>query len=152
MADYQTIKNRIAKNFAPEIFNKVVLKDPMKAKQLEKGLQQLSEEGTVQLFTRHTTREMILGAVGVLQFEVVKYRLEDEYNVNAVYEGHGFVGVRWLKFENQKDQDSFMANNSSNIMYDHKKRICFSVRSEWDLKLAMEKNPKVQFFKNSDYR
>ena len=139
-------------NFAPEIFNKVVLKDPMKAKQLEKGLQQLSEEGTVQLFTRHTTNEKILGAVGALQFEVVKYRLEDEYNVNAVYEGHGFIGVRWLKFENEKDQSAFISNNANNIMYDHKKRICFSVRSEWDLKLALEKNPKVQFFKNSDYK
>ena len=139
-------------NFAPEIFNKVILKDPMKAKQLEKGLQQLSEEGTVQLFTRHSTGEKILGAVGALQFEVVKYRLEDEYNVNADYEGYSFVGVRWLKFENEKDQDKFIGNNSSNIVYDHKKRICFSVRSEWDLKLAMEKNPNVIFFKNSDYK
>jgi peptide chain release factor 3 len=139
-------------NFAPEIFNKVILKDPMKGKQLEKGLQQLSEEGTVQLFTRHTTGEKILGAVGALQFEVVKYRLEDEYNVNAAYEGHSFIGVRWLKFDNGKDQDNFMANNSNNIMYDHKKRLCFSVRSEWDLKLVIEKNPNVHFYKNSDYR
>ena len=139
-------------NFAPEIFNKVILKDPMKGKQLEKGLQQLSEEGTVQLFTRHSTGEKILGAVGALQFEVVKYRLEDEYNVNAAYEGYNFVGIRWLKFENDKDEGAFMAANSSNIAYDHKKRICFSVRSEWDLKLVMEKNPKVIFYKNSDYR
>lgn len=139
-------------NFAPEIFNKVVLKDPMKGKQLEKGLQQLSEEGTVQLFTRHSTGEKILGAVGALQFEVVKYRLEDEYNVNAAYEGHSFIGVRWLKFDTEKDEGKFMATNSSNIVYDHKKRICFSVRSEWDLKLVMEKNPNVHFYKNSDYR
>jgi peptide chain release factor 3 len=139
-------------NFAPEIFNKVILKDPMKGKQLDKGLQQLSEEGTVQLFTRHTTGEKILGAVGALQFEVVKYRLEDEYNVNAAYEGHSFIGVRWLKFDNGKDQDAFMASNSNNIVYDHKKRMCFSVRSEWDLKLVIEKNPNVHFYKNSDYR
>jgi peptide chain release factor 3 len=139
-------------NFAPEIFNKVILKDPMKGKQLEKGLQQLSEEGTVQLFTRHSTGEKILGAVGALQFEVVKYRLEDEYNVNAAYEGYNFVGIRWLKFENEKDEGNFVSHNSSNIAYDHKKRLCFSVRSEWDLKLVMEKNPNVQFFKNSDYR
>jgi peptide chain release factor 3 len=139
-------------NFAPEIFNKVILKDPMKAKQLEKGLQQLSEEGTVQLFTRHSTSEKILGAVGALQFEVVKYRLEDEYNVHADYEGYSFIGIRWLKFENDKDQDKFVMNNSSNIAYDHKKRMCFSVRSELDLKLVMEKNPNVIFYKNSDYR
>ncbi len=139
-------------NFAPEIFNKIVLKDPMKAKQLEKGLQQLSEEGTVQLFTRHSTGEKILGAVGALQFEVVKYRLEDEYNVNADYESYHLTGVRWLKFANGKDQEKFVSYNNTNIIYDHKKRLCFSVRSEWDLKLVMEKNPTVQFFKNSDYR
>lgn len=139
-------------SFAPEIFNKVVLKDPMKAKQLEKGLQQLSEEGTVQLFTRHTTSEKILGAVGALQFEVVKYRLEDEYNVNADYEGYSFTGIRWLKFANEKDIPNFISHNASNVVYDNKKRICFSVRSEWDLKLALEKNPTVTFYKNSDYK
>lgn len=139
-------------SFAPEIFNKVVLKDPMKAKQLDKGLQQLSEEGTVQLFTRHTSGEKILGAVGALQFEVVKYRLEDEYNVNADYEPYHFQGVRWPKFENEKDQGKFISDNATNIAYDNKKRICFTVRSEWDLKLVMEKNPQVIFYKNSDYR
>jgi len=138
--------------FAPEIFNKVLLKDPMKGKQLEKGLQQLSEEGTVQLFTRHTTQEKILGAVGALQFEVVKYRLEDEYNVLADYEPYSFVGVRWLKFQNEKEQQQFIEQNSHNISYDNKKRICFTLRSEWDLKLVMEKNPKVEFYKNSDYK
>lgn len=139
-------------SFAPEIFNKVILKDPMKSKQLEKGLQQLSEEGTVQLFVRHSTGEKILGAVGALQFEVVKFRLEDEYGVLADYENFPFAAVRWLRFPNEKDQESFIANNGSNIAYDNKKRICFTARSEWDLKLVMEKNPKLEFFKNSDYR
>ena len=139
-------------SFAPEIFQKVILKDPMKAKQLDKGLTQLSEEGTVQLFTRHTTREKILGAVGVLQFEVVKHRLEDEYGVRGEYESYPFSGVRWLRFPDDKTKSSFMEKNSSNIVYDVKGRVCFSVRSEWDLKLVMEKNPEVEFFKNSDYR
>jgi peptide chain release factor 3 len=139
-------------SFAPEIFNKVVLKDPMKGKQLDKGLQQLSEEGTVQLFTRHTTGEKILGAVGALQFEVVKYRLEDEYNVNADYEPYHFQGIRWPKFENEKEEGKFIEQNGNNIAYDNKKRICFTVRSEWDLKLVQEKNPNVIFYKNSDYK
>lgn len=139
-------------SFAPEIFQKVILKDPMKAKQLDKGLTQLSEEGTVQLFTRHTTREKILGAVGVLQFEVVKHRLEDEYGVRGEYESYPFSGVRWLRFPDDKTKSGFMEKNSSNIVYDVKGRVCFSVRSEWDLKLVMEKNPEVEFFKNSDYR
>ncbi len=139
-------------SFAPEIFNKVLLKDPMKGKQLDKGLQQLSEEGTVQLFTRHTINEKILGAVGMLQFEVVKARLEDEYNVQGAYEHYPFIGIRWLKFPNEKIKDSFISANGSNICYDGKARVCFSVRSEWDLKLAMDKNEEVKFYKNSDYR
>jgi peptide chain release factor 3 len=138
-------------NFAPEIFCKVVLKDPMKAKQLDKGLSQLSEEGTVQLFNRYSVNEKILGAVGQLQFEVVKYRLEDEYNVLADYASYPFVGVRWLRFPDDKTRDAFVEYNSLNMLYDHKNRLCFAVRSEWDLKLVMEKNPSVIFYSNSDY-
>ncbi len=138
-------------SFAPELFKKVLLKDPLKGKQLDKGLKQLSEEGTVQLFTRHTSNEKILGAVGVLQFEVVKFRLEDEYNVKGDYEHYPFVGIRWLKFENEKEQNEFINKNSSNIVYDNKERICFSVRSDWDLKLVKEKFPNTKFYNNSDY-
>lgn len=139
-------------SFAPEIFMKVDLKDPMKAKQLDKGLQQLSEEGTVQLFIRKLGHDKILGAVGMLQFEVVKFRLEDEYNVKGEYSPYPFTAIRWLKFENEKEMDSFSQAYGPNICFDNKGRICFSVRSDWDLKLAIEKNPKVQFFKNSDYK
>lgn len=138
-------------NFAPEIFRTVILKDPMKSKQLEKGLTQLSEEGTVQLFQKKTTNEKILGAVGVLQFEVVQFRLENEYGVRAIYEGHAFSGIRWLKFPNEKIKNQFIENYASVIAYDHKERICFGVKSDWDLKLAMEKNPEIEFFINSDY-
>lgn len=139
-------------NFAPEIFKKVLLKDPMKAKQLDKGLQQLSEEGTVQLFKRHTTTEKILGAVGALQFEVVQHRLETEYSVRGEYESYPFSGVRWLRFPNELKEEEFIQKNGNNIVYDNKNRPCFAVRSEWDLKLAMEKNPDVEFFITSDYR
>jgi len=139
-------------SFAPEIFQKVLLKDPMKGKQLDKGLKQLSEEGTVQVYTRHTVNEKILGAVGMLQFEVVKHRLEDEYNVHGEYEAYGFIGIRWLRFPNDKMKKDFVAKNGNNICYDHKERMCFSVRSEWDLKLVLEKFPDVEFFKNSDYK
>ncbi len=139
-------------SFAPEIFRKVLLKDPLKGKQLDKGLQQLSEEGSVQLFKRHNSTEKILGAVGVLQFEVVKRRLEDEYHVRGEYEALPFAGVRWILFENDREKDSFISKNSINVAYDNKNRVCFIVRSEWDLKLVKEKFPKVLFFKNSDYK
>lgn len=138
-------------SFAPELFKKVVLKDPLKAKHLDKGLTQLSEEGATQIFTRTMTGEKMLGAVGALQFEVVSFRLEDEYNVKADYEGTPFMGVRWLKFPNEKEEDKFIAQYSSNMLVDGKKRICYGVKSDWDLKLCMEKYPETKFFKNSDY-
>jgi len=139
-------------SFAPEIFMRVLLKDPLKGKQLDKGLKQLSEEGTVQLFTRYVGNEKILGAVGMLQFEVVKHRLEQEYSVKGSYEPYPFEGIRWLKFEDDKIKSDFTTSYSGYICYDVKGRVCYSVKSEWDLKLAIEKNPKVSFFLNSDYR
>jgi peptide chain release factor 3 len=138
-------------SFAPELFMRVTAKDPLKAKHLEKGLSQLSEEGATQLFIRRNTNEKMLGAVGALQFEVVKYRLEDEYSVVATYESVPWSGVRWLKFVDKKQEEKFCQEYSSVIMEDKDKRICFAVRTEWDLKLAQEKNPDVKFYKNSDY-
>jgi peptide chain release factor 3 len=138
-------------SFAPELFRKVTLKDPLKAKQLDKGLTQLSEEGATQIFTRQMNQEKMLGAVGMLQFEVVKFRLEDEYKVHADYEGTPFSGVRWLKFKDKKVEDEFCSYYSSNILLDGKKRVCYGVKSDWDLKLVMDKSPDVSFYKNSDY-
>jgi peptide chain release factor 3 len=123
----------------------------MKAKHLDKGLRQLSEEGATQLFIRTATGEKMLGAVGALQFEVVKFRLEDEYNVNADYEGTPFNGVRWVKFVDKKQEDQFKSDYGGNILIDGKDRVCYGVKSPWDLKLCEEKNPEVKFFKNSDY-
>ncbi len=139
-------------SFAPEIFMAVSLKDPMKGKQLEKGLVQLSEEGAVQLFYRHMSTEKLLGAVGKLQFEVIKFRLEDEYNVQAEYNSSPFQGVRWLKFKDEKQQQTFTQQYSNYMTKDSKGRVGFLVRTEWDLKLCMEKNPDVEFYNNSDYR
>ncbi len=137
--------------FAPELFMRVILKDPFKGKHLEKGLSQLSEEGAVQLFTRLQGKEKLLGAVGALQFDVVKFRIEDEYNVRGDYQASPFMGVRWLLFENKKDEEKFMTDFHFNIAFDTQGRICFAMKNDWELKMAMEKNPTVKFFKNSDY-
>ncbi|MDH4466612.1 MAG: peptide chain release factor 3 [Bacteriovoracaceae bacterium] len=141
-------------SFAPEIFMKVVLKDPMKAKHLEKGLQQLSEEGAAQLFYRPSTNEKLLGAVGALQFEVVKFRLEDEYNVLCDYQPAPFVGVRWVRFATQdsKEEVLFRAAQGGNLLEDIKGRLCFGIKSQWDFKLVVEKFPSIEFFNNSDYQ
>jgi len=138
-------------NFAPELFMRVMLKDPLKAKQLDKGLLQLSEEGATQVFKRTVGSEKILGAVGKLQFDVVKFRLEDEYSVKATYEPVPFQGIRWLRFPDEKVQETFLRDYSGYIMHDKNQHPCFAVRSEWDLKLCMEKNETVEFFNNSDF-
>jgi peptide chain release factor 3 len=138
-------------SFAPEIFIGITLKDPMKAKHLEKGLIQLSEEGATQLFIRQSNNEKMLGAVGMLQFDVVKFRLQDEYNVEADYAPVPLTGIRWLKFPDKRKEGLFCQEHSHYILRDGKERLCFGVRSQWDLQLVMDKNPEVEFFMNSDY-
>ena len=137
-------------SFAPEFFMKVVLKDPMKAKHLEKGLAQLSQEGATQIFYPLFGSEKVLGAVGRLQFDVVKFRLEEEYNVLCDYQPVNYVGMRWPKFPNSLAQDKFVANYSQYLFKDIRERLVFAVRSQWDLKLIQDKNPEIEFFKHSE--
>ncbi len=89
-------------NFAPEMFRRAVLKDPLKMKQLAKGLDQLCEEGATQLFKPLRNNDMILGAVGQLQFEVVAFRLQDEYAVTCVFDTIGVHTARWVYCEDEK--------------------------------------------------
>ena len=86
-------------HFAPELFRKIRLSDPMKMKALQKGLQQLSEEGSTQVFSPLNTTDLIVGAVGQLQFDVVAHRLKDEYKVDAIYEPVSIYTARWLDAE-----------------------------------------------------
>ena len=89
-------------NFAPELFKRIRLKDPLKQKQLQKGLIQLSEEGAVQVFRPLVNNDLIVGAVGVLQFDVVVARLKAEYNVDAIYEHVNVATARWVYGDDPK--------------------------------------------------
>src|SRR5574342_251267 len=84
-------------SFAPELFRRAVLRDPLKLKALQKGLAQLCEEGATQLFRPLIGNDLILGAVGPLQFEVAAFRLRDEYGVDAAFESIGVVAARWVR-------------------------------------------------------
>ena len=84
-------------NFAPEIFRRAVLKDPLRMKALQKGLSQLCEEGATQLFKPLRNNDLILGAIGQLQFEVVAFRLQDEYSVQCVFEPINVATARWVR-------------------------------------------------------
>ena len=101
--------------FAPEIFRKIVIHNPLKTKQLYKGLQQLGEEGAVQVFRPIDSSDIILGAVGLLQFEVVTARLLNEYGVEAAFEPVSIYSVRWIKSEDKKLLADFKKHNSLHL-------------------------------------
>jgi peptide chain release factor 3 len=131
--------------FSPEHFVRVRLADPMKRKQLKKGLDQLSEEGAVQLFfdRERLGREPILGAVGVLQFEVSKYRLLNEYRVAVEFERLPYAHARWI--EGEADLDVFERSGSSTCLLDVENRPLVLFKTEWAMRRAEDDYPKLRF-------
>lgn len=138
-------------SFAPEHFRRVRLKDPLKSKQLQKGLVQLAEEGAVQVFKPVTGAEFILGAVGVLQFEVTMERLKAEYNVNAVYEGVDYTTARWVTCDDRKRFDEFQKKNQNNLATDAEGHLTYLASSEWRLQHTMEQWEGVEFHKSREH-
>jgi peptide chain release factor 3 len=138
-------------NFAPEHFRRVRLKSPLKAKQLQKGLTQLSEEGAVQVFRMKSDNSFVLGAVGVLQFDVTMARLNDEYGVDAVYESVDLNVARWVTGSEKKKVDQFEKANAHNVAVDAEGHLAFLVRSQWALEYEMERWPDLEFLKAREH-
>jgi peptide chain release factor 3 len=132
-------------NFAPEMFRRAVLKDPLKAKALSKGLVQLCEEGATQLFKPLRNNDMILGAVGQLQFEVVAFRLQDEYAVTSVFETIGVHTARWVYCDDEKHLEEFRTKAYDNLAVDHSNALVYLAPSRVNLELTIERWPKIQF-------
>jgi peptide chain release factor 3 len=132
-------------NFAPEMFRRAVLKDPLKMKQLAKGLDQLCEEGATQLFKPLRNNDMILGAVGQLQFEVVAFRLQDEYAVTSVFETIGVYTARWVYCEDEKHLEEFRTKVYDNLALDHSGALVYLAPSRVNLELTIERWPKISF-------
>ncbi|MDT8335575.1 MAG: peptide chain release factor 3, partial [Desulfurivibrionaceae bacterium] len=137
-------------NFAPEHFRRVRLKSPLKAKQLQKGLTQLVEEGAVQLFRPLFGNDFILGAVGVLQFDVTMARLKAEYGVDAVYEPVDYAAARWVSCDDRKQLAAFEKANQANLALDAEGNLTYLAGSEWWLKMASEKWPEITFRKTRE--
>lgn len=137
-------------NFAPEFFRKVILRNPMKAKHLKKGLIQLAEEGAVQVFRPVNGNDYILGAVGVLQFEITMERLKSEYGVDAIYEPVNFNVARWVECDDPKMMAKFEKKNSSNMARDAEGSMAYLTTSEWQLGYCMEQWPEIEFFKTRE--
>ena len=132
-------------NFAPELFRRIRLKDPLKQKQLLKGLVQLSEEGAVQVFRPLTNNDLIVGAVGVLQFDVVVHRLKSEYNVEAIYENINVATARWVSSKDAKKLDEFQRKAESNLALDGGDNLTYIAPTMVNLNLAKERYPDIVF-------
>ncbi len=138
-------------SFAPEHFRRVILKNPLKVKQLQKGLEQLTEEGAVQVFRPVAGNDYILGAVGALQFDVTMARLKDEYGVDAVYEATNYARARWVSSENKKRLDEFTKDQTSRLASDSGGNLAFLAPSEWQLNYIMEQWPEIVFRKTQEH-
>ncbi len=132
-------------NFAPELFRRARLRDPLKLKQLQKGLAQLSEEGATQFFKPLMSNDLILGAVGVLQFDVVAYRLKDEYGVDAAFEPVTVATARWVYCDSDRKLEEFRDKNAMNLAVDASDALVYIAPSRVNLQLTEERWPDVEF-------
>ena len=132
-------------NFAPELFRRIRLKDPLKQKQLLKGLIQLSEEGAVQVFRPLENNDLIVGAVGVLQFDVVAYRLKEEYSVECGFESVNVNTARWVECEDEKMLSDFNKKGVDNLAYDAGGSLTYLAPTRVNLDLTIERWPDIKF-------
>lgn len=132
-------------NFAPELFRRAQLKDPLRMKALLKGLTQLCEEGATQLFKPMHNNNLILGAVGILQFDVVAYRLKDEYGVECIFENVNTNTARWIECDDEKMLEDFKIKNHTNLSLDNSGDLVYLAPTRVNLQMAMERWPEVRF-------
>ena len=138
-------------NFAPEIFRRAVLKDPLRLKALRKGLAQLCEEGATQLFKPIRNNDLILGAVGPLQFEVVAHRLRDEYKVECQFEAINVATARWVECDDDKMLVEFERKAHDNLALDHGDSLVYIAPTKVNLNLTEERWPDIVFRKTREH-
>jgi peptide chain release factor 3 len=137
-------------SFSPEIFKEVINKDPLKTKQLEKGLLQLTDEGVAQLFTQYGGTKKIIGCVGELQFEVIQYRLLHEYSASVQFNSLPFYKACWLTAREPKLLDDFARFKQANIGEDKDGHLVYLAQSEWFLNTERTNNPGIEFHFTSE--
>jgi peptide chain release factor 3 len=137
-------------SFSPEIFKEVQNKDPMKTKQMEKGLMQLTDEGVAQLFTQFGGTKKIIGCVGELQFEVIQYRLLHEYGASVQFTALPFYKACWLTSNDKKKLEDFARFKMANIGEDKDGNMVYLAQSEWFLNTEISNNPDIEFHFTSE--
>ncbi len=138
-------------SFSPEIFKELVNNDPMKTKQMEKGIRQLTDEGVAQLFTQHGGNRKIIGCVGDLQFEVIQYRLLQEYGAACSFRTLPYYKACWIKGDEKKVAD-FIRFKQANIVEDKEGNLVYLAESEWYLNTERTNNPEIKFYITSDFK
>lgn len=138
-------------SFAPEIFRRAVLKDPLRLKALQKGLAQLCEEGATQFFRPLRNNDLILGAVGPLQFDVVAHRLRDEYKVECQFEPINVATARWVETDDDKTLADFQRKAHDNLALDHSDSLVYIAPSKVNLNLTEERWPDIRFRETREY-
>jgi peptide chain release factor 3 len=131
--------------FAPELFMTVILKNPLRTKQLQAGLDQLGEEGAIQVFKPEVGGPMLLGAVGQLQFEVVQHRLKAEYDCDVRLEGCQYTGARWITADTPAELREFLNAYPQRMALDAADTLAYLCTSPYDVRLAQERFPKIHF-------
>jgi peptide chain release factor 3 len=131
--------------FAPEMFMTVVLRNPLRTKQLQQGLAQLGEEGAIQVFRPEMGGNMLLGAIGQLQFEVVQHRLKGEYDADIRLEGSQYTGARWITADTPKELQEFVNAYPQRMARDAADTLAYLTTSQYDVRLAQERFPKIHF-------
>ncbi len=138
-------------NFSPEIFKELENTDPMKTKQLEKGIMQLSDEGVAQLFIVNPGNRKIIGTVGELQFEVIQFRLLHEYGASCRFRPLNYSKSSWVSAETPADMQNFLKTQASRIGFDKEERPVFFSSSAWDLEYTAKQYPAISFHETSEW-
>lgn len=138
-------------HFAPELFRRARLKDPLRMKALQKGLQELCEEGASQLFRPMNNNDLIVGAVGVLQFDVVVHRLKHEYNVECLFENVNVATARWVECDDEKMLADFKRKAADNLALDGDGNLSYIAPTRVNLELIVERWPDVSFHSTREH-
>lgn len=139
-------------SFSPELFRELVNLDPMKSKQLEKGIQQLTDEGVAQLFTLQPGNRKVVGTVGELQFEVIQYRLEHEYGARCRFDGMNIAKACWLTSDDKGKLAEFVRLKGQQIGFDKDDNPVFLAESDWILRMNIQNNPDIKFHFTSEFK
>ena len=138
-------------HFAPELFRRARLRDPLRMKALQKGLEQLCEEGATQLFRPLNSNDLILGAVGVLQFDVVAQRLHDEYGVECIFEPVTVATARWVLCDDAKRLEEFRRKAHDNLAVDGGGDLTYLAPTRVNLGLTVERWPEIEFLATREH-